>query len=99
MGAVRIYNSSFWKQSSTPMASLAIELPEEIVREFKSLPESEQFRLKLVLACAVGRAHAQNDPSAAASAEFTRLLDEMGAQAAARGLTPQVLQDILSERL
>jgi membrane-bound lytic murein transglycosylase B len=81
------------------MASLAIELPEEIVREFESLSEKEQFRLKLLLACAVGRAHAQSAPSAAASAQFTRLLDQMSAQAAARGLTPQVLQDILRSRV
>jgi hypothetical protein len=81
------------------MASLAIELPEEIVREFESLSEQEQFRLKLLLACAVGRAHAQGAPTAAAAAELTRLLDEMSAEAAARGLTESALQEILGERL
>lgn len=81
------------------MASLEIELPEEIVREFESLTEQEQFRLKLLLACAVGRAHAQAAPSAEASAELTRLLDEMSDEAAAKGLTESALEEILSERL
>jgi len=78
------------------MATIALEVSEELAARYRQASDSEQKRLALILAT-----HLRSAFEATREETLDRLrksMDRVATQAAANGLTEEILNDILDER-
>ena len=69
--------------------TIAIEVDPESARAFSQAPVEEQRKLQLLLALRL------RELTGSRSRPLTEIMDEIGAQAEARGLTPEQLESLL----
>ncbi|MBW3542017.1 MAG: hypothetical protein KY476_17245 [Planctomycetes bacterium] len=72
-------------------ATISIEVDEDSARAFCEASAEEQRKLQLLLALRL------RELTAGPIRSLKEIMDEMGAEAEARGLTPEILESLLNE--
>jgi hypothetical protein len=72
-------------------ATISIEVDEDSARAYAAAPADEQRRFQLLLALRL------RELTAAPARPLTEIMDEIGAQAEAIGLTPEALESLLHD--
>ena len=73
------------------MATISIKVDAESARAFESAPPEEQRKLQLLLGLRL------KELTSGPPKSVKELMDALGAEASARGLTPQMLEKLLNE--
>lgn len=71
--------------------SISIEVDEDSARAFSQAPAEEQRKLQLLLALRL------RELTASPARPLQEIMDEIGARAHARGLTPEILEELLAD--
>ena len=73
------------------MTTIAIEVDSDAARAFAEAPAEERRKLELLLALRL------RELTSGPERPLQQIMDEIGAKAEARGLTPEVLRSLLSD--
>jgi hypothetical protein len=72
-------------------ATISIEVDAETARAFREAPPEEQRKLQLLLGLRL------RELTARSARPLKEVMDEIGAQAESRGLTPELLESLLRD--